>query len=82
MYSVSRSLPTILEEDENKDGENLILVFGCKPKGIVSGKSTLVIDLFDYLENSADERGYVSLPGNLVFFKTQDKRNELTTRVS
>ena len=78
--SVLRSGPQA--EEENKDGENLIMVFGCKPDWTVKGKSTLVVDLFQSLSNSADERGYVPLPGNLIYFKTQDKRNELTIRVT
>ena len=70
------------EEEEHKNGENLIMVFGCKPNLTVSGKSTLVVDLFDCLSKSADERGNVPLPGKLIYFKTKDKRNELTIRVS
>ena len=44
---VSRSGPS--SQEESKDGENLILVFGCKPNWKVAGESTLVIDFFGFL---------------------------------
>ena len=60
----------------------MILIFGTKPGKKVDAKSTLVVDFFEYLHNSADENGYVPLNGNLIYFKTQDMRNEITFRVT
>ena len=42
----------------------------------------MVVDFFDYLYGSADENGYVPLNGNLIYFKTQDMRNEIVHRVT
>ena len=60
----------------------MILIFGTKPGKRVEAKSTLVVDFFDYLYKSSDENGYVPLNGNLIYFKTQDMRNEITCRVT
>ena len=64
------------------DDENLILAFGCPPSRYTPAQSTLATDFFDFLCNSADANGYVSLPGNLNFFHTQDNKNETLIKVS
>ena len=65
-----------------EQGENIILAFGCPPSKEVDAVSTLARDFFAFLEDSADPDGYISLPGNLNFFQTADKKNETLIKVS
>ena len=70
-------VPTVAEYDEN-----LILAFGCAPSRLTAAASTLAKDFFKFLVNSADENGYVALPGNMNFFHTRDHNNETLIKVS
>ena len=62
--------------------ENLILAFGCPPSKMTDADSTLVKDFFDFLLGDADAEGNIALPGNLNFFKTEDRKNETLIKVT
>ena len=67
--------------EPTEEGENIILAFGCPPSKFVPSASTLAMDFFAFLENSADAEGYIALPGNLNFFHTKDRKNETLVKV-
>ena len=69
-------------ESDIEDGENIILAFGCPPSRYTPAESTLAKDFFKFLIDSADINGYIAVPGNLNFFKTEDRKNETLIKVT
>ena len=70
-----------IERMVEKD-ENLIFAFGCPPSRMTAVQSTLVKDFFEFLLKDADQTGFISLPGNLNFFRTEDRTNETLIKVT
>ena len=65
-----------------KKTSNLIVTYGCEPKKGVQTKSTLVNAFFQFLEIQKDETGYITLPGDLIYFRGTDGKSETLPRVS
>ena len=77
----TRGSPGSIESMVEKD-ENLIFAFGCPPSRMTAVQSTLVKDFFEFLLKDADQTGFISLPGNLNFFRTEDRTNETLIKVT
>ena len=65
----------------SKNKDNFIITFGCPPTSTVDARSTIARAYFEFLQETADEKGYIVLPGNLNYWNGEDGKCEHSLKV-
>ena len=70
------------DDIQQKNTTNYLITYGCPPDTGVPAKSTIAVAYFKFLNSQKDNKGKVTLPGNIGFFQGTDGKCESVPKCS